>query len=187
MTQAQIRAHRRDLDELVRIAERDLGVVFREIDTADELREALRDILPRLTLVYGSAAATLGADWYDELRELAAARGRFQAIPAELPDRGRTDALAGWAVAPMYQAEPDKGTTLVKVVGGLQRIIANADRQTVMRSSVADRSARGWRREGTGRCDFCQMLIGRGAVYSEASADFDSHDYCGCVGVPDFG
>lgn len=185
-TQALVRAHRRDLEALVGIADNDLRLLFGEFDTAEAARDGLMDVLPRLVAIYGSAAATLGADWYDELRDATEARGRFRAIPAELPDQGRTDALARWSVAPMFQANPEPATALVKVSGGLQRIIANADRQTIMRSSVADPAARGWKREGTGRCDFCRMLIGRGAVYTEATADFDSHDHCGCVGVPAF-
>jgi hypothetical protein len=28
------------------------------------------------------------------------------------------------------------------------------------------------------------MLIGRGAVYSEATADFQSHDHCNCQAEP---
>jgi hypothetical protein len=144
------------------------------------------DLLPRLTLVYGEAAATLGADWYDDLRDEAGARGRFAAVLADLPDRGRTDALARWGVTPLFQPEPDYATTFIKVAGGLQRIIANADRGTVVRSSIQDRSARGWARAGVGECDLCTLLIGRGAVYTEATADFETHDRCGCVAVPEF-
>ncbi len=181
------RAHRRDLSALTAIAANDLRVLFRGFDTAEVARDGLMDVLPRLVDVYGSAAATLGADWYDDLRDAAGARGRFTAIPAVLPDRGRTDSLARWAVSPLFAAEPDFATTQTKVAGGLQRIIANADRDTVRVSSVSDPRARGWARAGTGRCDFCAMLIGRGAVYTEASADFESHDHCGCVAVPAFG
>lgn len=181
-----VSAHRRDLRELTNLAERDLAVAFRRFDTAVAAREGLMDVLPRLVALYGAAAATLGADWYDDLRDLAGARGRFAAIPADLPDRGRTDALARWGVSPLFAAEPDFATTLVKVSGGLQMVIANADRQTVQGSSVADPRARGWARAGTGECEFCQMLIGRGAVYTQASADFDTHDHCGCVAVPAF-
>lgn len=182
----EARRHRRDLAELVTLADKDLRLLFRKFTTADTARDGLMDVLPRFVNIYGSAAATLGADWYDDLRDAAEARGRFTAIPADLPDRGRTDALARWGVAPLFAAEPDFATTLVKVGGGLQRIILNADRESVMRSSVADRSARGWARAGAGECEFCQMLIGRGAVYSEASADFESHDHCGCIAVPEW-
>jgi hypothetical protein len=70
----------------------------------------------------------------------------------------------------------------------MQRRIANFSRQTVMGSSVADPKARGWQRVGAGECKtgFCDMLIGRGAVYSEASADFAAHDHCKCSAAPAF-
>ena len=187
MSRTLIEAHRRDLRELTNLAENDLRLLFRQFNAAEAARDGLMDVLPLLVAIYGSAAATLGADWYDDLRDAANPRGRFTAIPAELPDRGRTDALARWGVAPLFAAEPDFATSLVKVAGGLQRVIANADRETVRFSAVQDRGARGWARAGSGGCDFCAMLIGRGAVYTEATADFDSHDHCGCVAVPEFG
>jgi hypothetical protein len=28
------------------------------------------------------------------------------------------------------------------------------------------------------------MLLGRGAVYTEASADFEAHDHCNCGAAP---
>lgn len=180
------RRHRNDLTELSRLAGSDLRIVFRQLDTADEIRDGLLDMLPRLMDTYGAAAATLGADWYDELRDEAGAPGRFSAIPAELPDRGRTDALARWGVTPLFAADPRPDIALSKVYGGLQRIIFNADRDTVTFSSTQDRGARGWAREGVGDCDLCKLLIDRGAVYSEATADFETHDRCGCIGVPAF-
>lgn len=180
-------AHRADLAELARLAESDLSVLFRNVAKADHVRQGLMDTLPQLVDVYGSAAASLGADWYDGLREEAAVKGKFRAIVADLPDVGRTDALAGWSVGPLFGANPDASAALSMASGGLQRIIFNADRDTVAQSSIQDRSARGWQREGGGECSFCQMLIGRGAVYSEATANFDSHDRCKCVGVPVFG
>lgn len=182
---SEIRAHRRDLTALTDTAASDIAVMFRRFDTAEAARDGLMDLLPRLISVYGSAAVSLAADWYDDLRDAAAPPGRFTAIPADLPGRERTDVLARWAVSPLYGGS---GASVAQslVIGGLQRLIANADRQTVMVSSVADRGAKGWARAGTGQCDFCQMLIGRGAVYTEASADFRSHDHCGCVAVPSF-
>lgn len=182
-----VEAHRADLRALTSYAATDLQVLFRQFDTAHGARDGLLDTLPQLVQLYGSAAATLGADWYEELRDAAEIPGRFGAVVADLPDTGRTDALARWSVTPLFSAEPDFATALVKAGGGLQRIIANADRDTVTQSSVADPGARGWARAGTGRCDFCRMLIGRGAVYTEATADFESHDRCGCVAVPEFG
>lgn len=166
----------------------DLRVMFDQFDGPAGARDGLLDLLPQLVQMYGSAAATLGADWYDDLRDEAQVPGRFAAVVADLPDVGRTDALARWGVTPLFTPDmaPDYPTALAKVAGGLQRIISDADRHTVASSSVADPRARGWARGGTGHCDFCRMLIGRGAVYTEATADFVSHDHCGCVAVPRF-
>lgn len=186
LTEEQSR-HRRDVDELVRLAARDLGIVWREFSSPAAAVRTLRELLPDLMNMYGSAAATLGADWYDELRDAEGIPGRFTALAAELPDTDRTDALAGWGLSPAFKAEPDWASSLTLVSGGLQRIIANADRQSVAMSAVADPRATGWQRTGTGKCDFCNVLIGRGVVYTKKSADFASHDHCGCVAVPAWG
>src|SRR5690242_12439623 len=106
MSSTLVRAHRRDLEELLRLALADLGLVWREVSTADAAREALLDLLPSLAATYGAAAATLGADWYDEMREAAEMPGRFRAIPAE-PEIERTGALARWGIAPLFSAKPD--------------------------------------------------------------------------------
>jgi len=181
-------AHRRDLAELTGLAQNDLSLIWREFNTATAARDGLIELLPRLVAIYGSAAATLGADWYDEMRDAAAVKGRFRAIPAELPDQGRTDALARWGVSPLFSATPDYASALTLVSGGLERIVFNADRQSVTGSSVADPRARGWQRVGAGAsCDFCSMLLDRGAVYSEATADFLTHDHCNCGAEPVFG
>lgn len=180
------RRHRVDLAELTRLAENDLQIALRPLGTADAVRDALLNVLPKLMDVYGSAASALAADWYDDLRDVAEVPGRFSAIPAELPNDGRTEALARWAVTPMYAADPDKTTALSKAAGGLQRIIFNADRDTVTFSSTQDRRARGWQREGVGDCDLCTLLLGRGGVYTETTSQFETHDRCQCIGVPAF-
>lgn len=179
--------HRRDLRTLTALAERDLSALWKQFDSAVAAREALRDVLPRLVAVYGTAAATLAADYFDEARDAAEARGRFQAIPVEPADTAALDVLARVAVGPLFAAKPDFASALVLARGGLQRHIANADRLTVATSSVHDPQARGWQRVGDGRtCEFCSMLLGRGAVYSEATADFQAHDHCGCIAEPVF-
>lgn len=178
-------ALRTAVTDLALLADRDLDALWRQVSDAETAREMLKDVLPSLVDTYGLAAATISADWYDEMRDERGVRGRFTAIPAELGDAG-TDALAGWGVAPLFQAEPDWAAARTLVAGGLQRRVANRSRYTVARSSVADPGARGWQRTGAGNCDFCSMLIGRGAVYTEASADFESHDHCGCSAVPAF-
>lgn len=175
-------SHRADLAQLTGLAENDLRLIWAEFNDTNTLT-GLMDVLPNLVAVYGSAAATLGAEWYDEMREAADVAGQFSGIAAELPDPQRAHALAGWAV----NTGTDQAATLALVTGGLQRIIANQDRQSVAVSAIEDPKAEGWQRAGSGKCDFCNVLIGRGAVYSKASADFASHDHCHCYAVPAFG
>lgn len=143
------------------------------------------DVLPALVATYGDAAGTLAADYYDDLRDRQNVRRRFSAIVAELPNDGGTDELARWGVSPLFKAEPDWSAAKALVAGGLQRRIANVSRLTVAQSSIQDPAARGWQRVGAGGCDFCAMRLG-GAVYTEASADFESHDHCRCSSEPVF-
>ena len=73
----------------------------------------------------------------------------------------------------------------VKAAGA--RRVREADRQTVMRSVAADPRATGWRRITHGGCKFCNMLAGRGEVYTADTVRFASHDHCRCTAVPAYG
>ncbi len=176
-------AYRADITHLTTLAEDDLATLWQQVSDAVVARELLMDVLPELVAVYGAAAATLAADWYDELREEAEAAGRFRAIPAELPDRGRTDALALWGTSYLDDQEPDLSSALVLVSGGFQRIIADAGRETVTTSTVKDPASRGWRRVGSGTsCAYCTARNGT----LRLSPTFTSHDHCNCFAVPAF-
>lgn len=183
--QSRVEAHRRDVADLVRLAQSDLALVLAHYSDPEIARDALIVALPKLVDIYGAAAATLGADWYADLREAAAVRGRFTPITAELPGTDRTDALARWGVGPLFSGDPDVTTARSRLAGGLQRIIANADRQTITTSSVEDRRARGWTRSTSGGCDFCEELAS--IEWGQKVPDFETHDHCRCVAVPDFG
>lgn len=179
------KARRRDLAALTGLAQNDLRVMWREFTTADEARDGLMEALPRLMGLYGSAAATLAANYYDDVRDAAAVRGRFRAIPADLPDLGRTQSLAGWAVSPLYTATPDFATALTKANGGLQRIIANADRETVIGSTIQDPRAQWWVRVGSGsNCEWCAQYLDGEA--RSVAYDFPAHDHCNCSAEPSF-
>lgn len=171
--------------DLHTLAANDLRRLWAQVATADEAQAALLDVLPNLTHTYSLASATVAADWYDELRDEFNVHGRFSAIVPDLEDLG-SDALARWGVGPLYTSEPDWHRAQTLIEGGLQLRIANAARDTVTESSVEDPSARGWQRETSGGCAFCEMLGSRGVVYSEASADFAAHDHCQCYAVPAF-
>lgn len=182
---AQATELRQAVADLSTLASADLAALWASVSTAEQAREALRDILPGLVDVYGSAAGTVAADWYDDLRDEVGAAGRFFAIVAPLEDVG-TDALAGWGIGPLFQADPDWEAARSLIDGGLQRRIANASRDTIVGSTYQDRAAVGWQRVGAGSCAFCRMLIARGDVYSEGTARFASHDHCNCSATPAF-
>lgn len=188
MLNLRLPEQRRGLARVTGRVSRDLAVLWRQALAEDALvtKAALLDLVPPLGDSYSLAAAALAADWYDDAREVAGARGRFTTEPAELVTKGRYEALIGWAIGPLFTATPTPGTAFTLLDGGLQRIVANAHRDTITTNSVRDPGARGWARAGAGGCDFCRMLIGRGGVYTQASADFEAHDHCHCVAVPDF-
>lgn len=172
---------RRQQAALARLAANDLASLWAQVSNAVEARIALEDVLPALIQTYGEAAAAVAADWYDEARLAAGVPGSFQAAPAVLADQA-TSALALWATS----HGTDMESIAALVSGGVQRRIADWGRRTITGSSLADPRADGWQRAGVGECDFCTMLISRGAVYSEATADFASHDDCNCAAVPAF-
>ena len=171
---------RQALNRLYDLAKRELGDALALVpDPADTAAvvEVITTYVPAICERYGLAAGTLAADWYEDLRDQAEAAGYFRAVMSDLPDRRRYEALAAWA------ATKDDIETLVG--GGVQRIIANMHRHTVMQSAFADPAADGWARFGNGAtCDFCLMLVSRGGIYRESSATFATHDHCDCGAGP---
>jgi hypothetical protein len=178
---------RQGLVDLTALAKRDLDRLWTQISDLPpvQVREALVDVLPVIADEYGLAAGALAADWYDDERDRAGVGGSFTAEPVELPDQERFTSLAVWGTSPLFSENPDPQSSLSLVAGGLQRAIADAHRLTVVESTQNDPQATGWRRIGVGEnCGFCRMLIGRGAVYTEASVTFRSHDNCNCAASP---
>lgn len=174
----------RDLERLTGLAKRDLGTIWRRVASAVEAQEALNDILPALIRQYGEAAALLGAEWYDDLRgQHLDGAPRFSAYPASLGDQG-VYSLTGWAREHATSLEAMQAL----IAGGMSRRIANWARETVMGSSFADPRAEGWMRVGrAAACAFCRLTISRGAVYTERSVRFASHDDCNCGCAPKWG
>lgn len=169
---------RQAVADLARLALREIELTWPRLTP-----ESLPEVLAALAGKYGDAAAALAADWYEAEREASRVGGRFAPVLAEVPDAGRWQSLAGWA----YAMATSDGAALALVSGGFQRSLADQHRLTVARSSVADPAARGWARVGDGSsCDFCRSLIGRGGVYTSETADFLSHDHCGCISAPAF-
>lgn len=178
------RTHRRDLRVLTDQAGSDLRILWRDFGSADAARDTLMRALPLLVAEYGSAAATLGADYFDDARDAAGVRGRFRAEPARTVAEEALDVLARVAVGPLFGATPRPADALTLATGGLQRHIANADRETVTQAAVQDRKS-GWVRVGDGGCDWCAEYLD-GEVHYTEGYDFDAHDHCNCSAEPVF-
>lgn len=166
---------------LIRLADRDLSRLWRLVADGADAGEALHDLLPAIVREYGAAGGAVAAEWYDQQRLKAGARGSFYALPIAADDRG-THALVGAAIT---QARDDS-TLKALILGGTQRRIADHLRLTVTNNAVEDRAARGWVRVGSGgSCDWCAQYLD-GAIRTTAGYDFDAHDNCNCSVIPAF-
>lgn len=174
MAQATLR---RETAKVVSLADGDLTRLWRLVADGASAETALRDLLPAIVTEYGQVGAALAAEWYDEQRAKAGARGRFTAIPVEPSDRG-AQALVGWALA----TATDDDSLKQLILGGTQRRILDHARLTITRSSIEDRAAQGWVRVGVGECDWCQQYLD-GEVRAVAY-DFPAHDFCACTAIP---
>lgn len=167
--------------ELTKLATQDLTTVWTQVSSFQDARTVLPQTLPALINEYGSASAAMAAEWYAQARDEALVSGLFTPIPARILDSG-VPQLVDWAVSTGFNLD----NVLSLVDGGVSRRIQDWGRQTIVTSSLRDPQADGWQRVGAGACDFCLVLISRGAVYSEATADFSAHDACHCQAVPAF-
>lgn len=223
-TLAEVRTHQQAVGDLTTLAQAELVATWQTADPTnpDEIAEASHDVLPTIIAAYALAGTTLAADFYEDLREAADAAGSFVAQVVDGPDRGRVDALLGWGLAPLFRRDvaeslmlaeeygvkvepadlaPDFDGALSRLSGGLQRIIANADRDTIEGNAALDPvRPKVARYASANACAFCRMLATRGAVYaSEESAlritgrrgrtrgsrplGSKYHDFCRCVPV----
>lgn len=173
---------RREVRDLGIEASKDIEILWRSAKDARDAKTALFDVLPELVAAYHGAAAATAADFYDDVRETAEVPGRFTPVILDSDRDLGTSELVKWALS-----EAQDGSTFQSlIVGGVTKRIANGARDVVTRSSIEDPHSRGWMRIGAGECDFCAMLVSRGAVYSEAGVDFAPHDHCNCGAAPAF-
>lgn len=171
-----------DLRSVTALAERDLDPLWELED--EELLAAMYDVLPAVIEQWALASAAVAAEWYDAERERLEVPGRFQAIVDPLESLG-TEALIGWAVQPLTGDTPNAEQAKYRLVGGVQKRLANSANFTITGSSVADPQSRGWmRRTRPAACSFCLMIASRGAVYTEQTARFASHERCYCSAAP---
>lgn len=137
-------------------------------------------------------AAQMAGLYIEAMRRAEKAAGSASVVTATLdPERAATALRVTSLVALKRSAQTGVPASLamprafVQASGAASRLVLDGGRDTIRATVAADPEAQGWKRVGSGRtCDFCTMLLGRGAVYSEATADFASHDHCACSAEP---
>lgn len=159
----------------------------------DEARarvDVLIEHAPAISDTYGEVSAVLGADLYDELRSEARPRSAYQAVPAPTATEGQVTALARWAVYPLFSEEPDPALALALFAGGMERLIRQPFRHSILANTGADRAARGVSRvTRSGACDFCSMLARKVWHVSKDGTSHANHWHrsCRCSPTPSFG
>lgn len=175
---------------VVALAERDLDDFWAALDLTnpDAARNALESFLPQLVAQYGEVAATVAADWYEDLRYEANVAGQFGAVMAEgVPDAAVVSQVR-YAAGGLFPDSPLDTLGLLRVA--LSKYALQPGRDTVTQSVAADPGRPRFARvpSGAKTCAFCLMLASRGAVYvSKAAAGGTMHKYhgkCDCVPTP---
>ena len=181
---AQLRQAQQGLRKLVEAELRNLVDVRPSRGIVGLRNELLRSI-PALVEYYGEAAATVAADWYENVRdaENIPAKQRFHS-ELIIPDRFKeTEGTVRRAAGALFTDDPE--AFLRSVNGPISRYVIDASRATVIENTHRDPQARGWQRiTRAGSCDFCRMLAGRGSVYVARTAQFAAHNDCNCAAAP---
>lgn len=164
-----------------------------------DVRAALFAATPLIVGDYIDGSAALALNWYEELRDEAAPPRRYNPVPLTLVDEDNLASAVAWSTRTLYDLEQDLARMTedllreateesVRILSGeIQKATATGFWDTVVGNTRRDPSAVGWRRYAqAGACKFCLMCAARGAVYTEATADFAAHTTCHCTAGPAF-
>lgn len=175
---------------MVLLAQRDLTQFLSSLNLAGSpiaVRDALLEFFPELVTVYGDAAALLGADFYDAMRNVPASAATFRAVLDQPVATAQAQASARWGLGPLFDAG-DTQTMTNRLTGSLQRLVLMPGRNSFANSAFRDPVRTSWARVPTGlqTCKWCVKLASRGAVYGSAESAGEMshyHDVCDCVPV----
>ena len=154
-----------------------------------EIREAAKEILSGVSQVYDEAAASLAAEWYDDLATEAGAR-----LPAAITVSSYSSEQVDRTVRYQARVLVDGDVRgFAQSCGDLAEYAAKRSVNSTILANAARDRRRGVRfaRVPTGAetCSFCLMLASRGAVYhtrKTAGEQNHFHRHCDCKIVPGF-
>lgn len=157
-----------------------------DIGRPEAARAALFEFIPMLISEYGDVAASVAADWYDEMRALEGVAGSFRAPLAPGVPLEQVNSRLGYATRPNGPLWLGDSPTLNAFLGMMtNEYVLQPGRDTVMRAAHKDNAAYA-RIPEPGACKFCLMLASRGFVYSKSTAGQSKkfHGKCRCNAMP---
>lgn len=175
-------------DGIAELVERDLLDFLGALNFGrpEAVQQALFEFIPALVSEYGDVAATVAADWYDELRDAEGVGGRFRAplaptVPVEQVN-GRLG-FATRATGPLWLGDTAALTTFLAMMANEYAL--QPGRDTVIQAAHKDNAAFA-RVPEPGACKFCLMLASRGFVYSKSTVGDSKkfHGKCRCNAMP---
>lgn len=170
-----------------------LVALFRQYGDRPDFALLLKQAFPDILRPHAEAAATITAQWYDEL----APRADFNATPVVDLAPERLAKSVDWALYAPGDAQP-----LDRLAGSAKRMVYDAARDTIV-DNASQEKVRWARYAQPDACAFCRVLATRSgdALYrSEHSAQFvvgrggqprgsrklgeKYHDHCRCLPFP---
>lgn len=175
-------------DGIAALVERDLVTFMASLnpDRPDAVKLDLFDYVPMLIAQYGDIAATVAADWYDELRAAEGIPGQFSATLADLVPGEVVNGRLGFATrdaGPLFAGDLTTLTSFVAMIANEYAL--QPGRDTVMQAAHKDNAAYA-RVPEPGACKFCLSLASRGFVYAKSTAGESRkfHGKCRCNVLP---
>lgn len=170
------------------LAKRDLERFWGMLDLSqpERARDALLAFVPVLTATYGEAAATIAADWYDDVRGTARLRSRFRAQLADVVSEDVITKDVRYAAGHLWSPAPTAALGLLTLMVAKHSL--QPGRDTVAQSTQRDPARVRWARvpSGAKTCAFCLDRASMGFTYTSQASALEFHGGCDCVAVPSF-
>jgi hypothetical protein len=181
-------AHRKVLGNVATLAAADtVGAIKLSTKLTDGYRlGALRETIPPIVEAYGNVAATVSADFYDELRVGAGVKKGYTAIAPTRDWAKISEPIAGFAIK-RFITEAPLQSTISLIAGAVMSEIFTTARETMQYNADRDSVKVTYQRvTRPNACDFCiYMAVGfEGKSSQEEYKDF--HNHCMCVDVAVF-
>ena len=166
-----------------KLARRELRAFWNLLDKRDLVaaRKELEEFFPSLVQAYGDAAATISADWFEELTGDAAFLG-------DDVNEERANAKMRWAIGAGFDGDLTQAISTLEMVA--DELVKQFGRDTIVNSATGN--GRRFARVPVGEtCNWCIMMGSRGFVYSSFAAAGGLSRWhggdCDCQVIPEDG